>query len=129
MMGLLCNDSQLARNREPRVTPTLVTVVLAALLVGACGGGSSKAKGGAGDRYAKAGDLQSACCEQLDGAPRDQCLAGVVKVDDAAVAQTTDNEATYGCVTQHFVCDPATGHPTQASAQAQFECIEDLGPR
>ena len=27
---------------------------------------------------------------------------------------------------QHCVCDPAKGHATQASAQAQMDCLQDL---
>lgn len=106
-----------------------VRLVAATALAGAaaCGGGG-KGKGD-GDRYAKANDLQAACCQNLEGGARDQCLASVVKIDDRDAAKTRENQATYTCVTEHFVCDPATGHPTQPSAQAQLECIQDLEAR
>ena len=125
-MGLYCNDKHLAANREPRVTKTLVTVALAALFLGACGGGGGSKASSTGDRYAKAADIQSECCQHLQGGARDQCLAGVVKVDDTGTAANSVNQATYACVIEHFVCDPASGHPTQPSAQAQLECIQDL---
>lgn len=117
--------------REPAVTRSTTTTVFVQLrrgaaiaaiaLVTACGGGGKKT-----DTYARANDVQGQCCEHLKGGARDQCLAGIVRVDDQAVAQSTVNQATYACVAKHFVCDPATGHPTQQSAQQQLECIQDL---
>jgi hypothetical protein len=90
----------------------------------ACGGGGErKARG---DTYAKAASAQQQCCESLAGAPRDQCLASLVTVTDPAVAGTSTNQDTYACVTEHFVCDPSTGHATQQSAQSQLDCIQDL---
>jgi hypothetical protein len=116
--------------REPAVTKSTTTVVFVQLrrclavaaiaLVTACGGGKKT------DTYARANDVQGQCCEHLKGAPRDQCVKGIVRIDDNAVAQSTVNQATYACVAKHFVCDPATGHPTQQSAQQQLECIQDL---
>lgn len=91
---------------------------LAALV--ACGGSSSR------DTYTRASDVQRQCCEHLDGDGRTQCLQQVVKIDDPGVAKTSINQQTYACVVDHFTCDPATGKPTQASAQAQLECIQDL---
>ena len=112
--------------RERRVTnlsTTLARLVLVAA-VAACGGGGG---GGAKkDTYAKATEVQQACCEHLNGGPRDQCLRGIVRVDDHEVAGTAVNQATYDCVVSHFSCDATTGRPTQASAQAQLECIQDL---
>lgn len=91
------------------------------LALGACGGGGSK-----GDSYAKATDAQEACCEHLTGADRDQCLASLVKVEDPEVAKMRENQASYACVQQHFVCDPQTGHATGESVQAQYDCIAEL---
>jgi hypothetical protein len=97
-------------------------IVLGAALA-ACGGGDGKRA----DMYARASHAQEACCEHLTGAPRDQCLRSLVTVDDPMVASTPTNQDTYACVSEHFVCDPATGHATQASAQSQLDCIQDLG--
>src|SRR5690242_13932523 len=77
-------------------------VVLAASLA-ACGGGHR------GDTYARAQSSQQACCENLAGDARTQCLAQIVKVDDPNVAKDSYNQATYACVEDHFVCDPMTG--------------------
>ncbi len=117
--------------RERSVTHTRATAVhgfrrwwivmtLAMLVAVGCGGGQKT------DTYARGADVQGQCCEHLSGDARSQCLQGVVRIDDAAVAKTSTNQATYACVVNHFVCDPATGHPTQPSAQAQLECIQDL---
>ena len=86
----------------------------------ACGGAKRT------DTYARGTDVQSSCCENLAGPARDSCLSQVVKIDDAAVASTSVNQATYACVVEHFACDASTGKPTQPSAQAQLECIQDL---
>ena len=138
--GLLCDDSHLhatAPNfRERNDTATGNTVALGTrlrrlthgkllaatmlLLIGACGGGRRS------DTHAKATDLQGECCENLQGAARDQCLRDIVRVDDPAAATTSTNQSTYACVVEHFVCNPATGRPTQASAQAQYDCMDDL---
>jgi hypothetical protein len=93
-------------------------IALAAALA-ACGGHSH------GDAYAKATSAQQACCEQ--GPDRDACLQQIVRVDDPAVAKTSTNQATYACIEDHFVCDPSTGRASQESAQAQYDCIADLG--
>jgi hypothetical protein len=96
-------------------------IALAASLAGACGGHSS------GDTYAKAESSQEKCCENLAGDARTQCLAQIPKVDDPAVAKDDYNQATYACVEDHFVCDPSTGRASKESAQAQYDCIADLG--
>jgi len=121
--------------RERSVTHTYTTAVhgsrtnlrrwwfaAAIALIAACGGGGGKKT----DTYARANDVQGACCEHLQGGGRDQCLKGVVRIDDTAIARHEINQATYSCVVDHFTCDPSTGHPTQQSAQAQLECIQDL---
>ena len=102
--------------RDTCLRHTLGTLVL----VAACGGGKHA------DTYARATDVQGDCCQHLAGAARDSCLSQVVRVDDPGVAKTSVNQATYACVVDHFQCDAATGHPTQTSAQAQLECIQDL---
>lgn len=99
-----------------------IAASLAALLA-ACGGSTGGKKP---DTYARAGDVQGECCQHLQGGARDQCLAGIVRIDDAEVARNETNQATYACVVQHFQCNPETGHPTPQSAQAQLECIQDL---
>jgi hypothetical protein len=123
-------NAKTAAIREPAVTngsTTLVfvqlrrCVVLAVIaLATACGGGKRN------DTYARANDVQGQCCQSLGGGARDKCLSDIVRIEDAAIAKSTANQATYACVTKHFVCDPSTGHPTQPSAQAQLECIQDL---
>lgn len=99
-------------------------LALALAAVAACGGGNGGGK--KSDTYARATDAQGDCCQHLKGGDRDQCLAGIIRVDDAEIARTETNQATYACVVQHFQCNPETGHPTQQSAQAQLECIQDL---
>jgi hypothetical protein len=88
----------------------------------ACGGGGGKRT----DTYVRATDVQGQCCQNVAGEGRDGCLKSVVRIDDTAVASTSVNQQTYACVVDHFVCDPSTGKPTQPSAQAQLECIQDL---
>lgn len=107
----------------PRDTVTAAlrrSLAIAALIVvGACGGAKQS------DTHARATDLQGACCEHLQGGGRDTCLAQIPRVDDPQIAHHTTSQRTFGCVAEHFVCNPATGRPTQASAQAQLECIQD----
>ncbi len=104
---------------EHGTTLSLFTVVLTMLLV-ACSGGGKRT-----DTYAKANDVQGQCCESLAGAERDRCLSEIVRIEDPEAAKTSTNQATYACVVEHFVCNPQTGRPTQTSAQAQYDCIED----
>lgn len=94
-----------------------------AVSLAACGGGGGGSKG---DTYTRATDVQGACCENLAGEGRTQCLQQVVRIDDAGVAKSSINQQTYACVVEHFTCDPASGKPTQQSAQAQLECIQEL---
>jgi len=117
-----------APHREFLGTPRHTTVgflVIAgiALLTGACGGGSKTKRA---DTYVAATSAQEQCCEHLAGGARDNCLAGIVRVPDDAVARSQENQQTYACVQEHFVCDPGTGMPTQESAQSQLDCIQDL---
>ena len=112
--------------REQQDTPRRTTVarvlrLWVALTLAACGGG-----GGRGDTYAKGTQVQEQCCENLKDGARDECLRKIVRVTDPEVAKTQTNQQQFACVTEHFVCDPATGHATQASAQAQLDCIQDL---
>lgn len=118
-----------APHREFSGTPRhatlgLVFVAAIALLTGACGGGSKTKRA---DTYVAATSAQEQCCENLGaGGPRESCLANIVRVPDEGVARSQQNQATYACVQDHFVCDPATGMPTQESAQSQLDCIQDL---
>jgi hypothetical protein len=115
-------------HRELAVTRLRHTVVirlrllLCAAGLAACGGGGSSR-----DTYTRATDVQAACCEHLAGDARTQCLQQVVRVEDPGVAKSSINQQTYACVVDHFTCEPSTGKPTQESAQAQLECIQDLG--
>lgn len=115
------------RIRERPVTDRRHTVVTRLLLLAslaACGGGGG---GGASkNTYTRATDLQGRCCENLNGDPRTQCLQQVIRVDDTGAASSAANQQTFACVVEHFTCDPATGRPTQASAQEQLECIQQL---
>jgi hypothetical protein len=112
-------------DREQTATPVVATVARAGLvaaltLVAACGGGKRA------DRYAAATNLQEACCEHLAADARASCLQAIVRAPDPDVAKAPANQATFACVQEHFVCDPATGHATAESAQAQLDCIQDL---
>ncbi|HEY0251836.1 MAG TPA: hypothetical protein VGC41_09935 [Kofleriaceae bacterium] len=105
--------------RERSVTPVLATLCLA-VVVSACGGGKQSSSS---DTYAKATSSQETCCEHAPN--RDGCLKEIVRVE-AFAQKAPANQATYACVVDHFTCDPATGHATQPSAQAQIDCIQDL---
>ena len=98
---------------------TLVTVCCALALL-ACGSRNH------GDTYARGTTVQQQCCDGLAGDARDRCLTDIVRIDDKAVATSSANQQTYACVAAHFTCDPATGHATQASAQQQLECLQEL---
>jgi hypothetical protein len=111
-----------ARPSNTVVRTTRWWVLLAgALVIAACGGPARTV-----DQHAQAESLQQRCCESLTGPGRDQCLAGLPRVDDPWVARTDRNQDTYACVARYFVCDPATGTATTGSAQAQLECVEEL---
>jgi hypothetical protein len=96
------------------------TVALTLVIAAACGGSRRP------DAHARASDVVARCCEHLTGGARDRCLAEMPRVDDPGAAKTSTNQQTYACVVDHFVCNPETGHATQPSAQAQYDCIEDL---
>ena len=112
-------STNLPKNRERRATAPVATVALSLLLL-ACGGGKKN------DTYARGTHVQEECCENLNGPARDECLQKIVRVTDPEVAKTNVNQQQYACIAEHFVCDPAKGHATQASAQAQMDCIQDL---
>ena len=88
-------------------------------LGGACAGNKPA------DMHVRAENLQGACCEHLQGGERDRCLAEIPRAGDPEAARHQLTQRTYECVAEHFVCDPATGRPTQPSAQAQLDCIQD----
>jgi hypothetical protein len=113
-------DGQLASIREPRVTLVRATLWSLLFTLVACGGGHKK------DTYGRGVHVQEECCEHLKGGDRDACLQKIVRVDDPEVAKTRENQQTYACVVEHFTCDPATGHATSASVQAQMDCEQDL---
>jgi hypothetical protein len=92
-----------------------------ALTLAACGGGKHT------DSYAQATSKQQACCDNLTGADRDQCMSSLVTVDDPSIASSDTNQASYRCIEDHFVCDPQTGHASPESAQEQYDCIAELG--
>ena len=129
---MTASRSQVTANRARRISGftrsgntvmawlRIATSFFALTAAAACGGGKRT------DTYARGTDVQGSCCENLTGATRDSCLSEVVRINDAEVASTSVNQATYACVVEHFVCDPGTGKPTQPSAQAQLECIQDL---
>jgi hypothetical protein len=124
-VGIAATSTRERQVTNPRHTVTVRSrwwIAAAIALVAACGGGGGKRS----DTYARATDVQGQCCENLNGSARDTCLSQVVRVDDQTVAKTSTNQATYACVVDHFVCDPASGRPTQQSAQQQLECIQDL---
>ena len=108
--------------RERLATPLLATVALGFLAIGCGGGGGGQNK----DTYARGTHVQEECCENLQGPARDDCLKKIVRVSDPEVAKTSTNQEQYACVVEHFVCDPQSGHATQASAQAQMDCLQDL---
>jgi hypothetical protein len=113
-------DSRFTTSRN--TVKTWLRIAAATFALAACGGNGSTRT----DTYARGTDVQGKCCENLAGPSRDSCLQQVVRIDDAAVAGTSVNQQTFACVVDHFVCDPGTGKPTQQSAQAQLECIQDL---
>jgi hypothetical protein len=106
--------------RRPTTVARAPRLAALAFLVAACGGRPH------GDTYQHATQAEQSCCEHLAGGARDQCLAAVVHVDDPAVATSSTNQQTFGCVEDHFVCDASTGRATRQSAQAQLDCIADL---
>ena len=129
--GLLPTQQLVSESRrEQNITPVLTTVTAAlrslvigtlVVLAAACGGNHQ-----GGDTYAKATAAQQTCCEHLSGPGRDECLQKIVRVPDPQVAKVSANQASYACIEDKFVCDPQSGHATQASSQAALDCIQDL---
>jgi hypothetical protein len=111
-----------ATTSRATVVATLRWITLASVIsvLVACGGSGKQT-----DKYARATDVQGQCCEHLTGLGRDDCLRDIVRIADPEAAKTSTSQRTYACVVEHFVCNPATGRPTQQSAQAQYDCIED----
>jgi hypothetical protein len=108
----------------------LWTLVNTTLFLVACGGSQKST-----DHYRASVDQQRACCGELhDPTERAACIDQIVTVDDmadegdvVAVEDSSQNQATYRCMHEHFTCDPQTGRATAASQQAQLDCINDIG--
>ncbi|NMC72559.1 MAG: hypothetical protein GYA57_21220 [Myxococcales bacterium] len=84
--------------------------------------------GAATNYYTSAVTRQEECCDRLaDAAARESCRAQIRRVDSEAAANTDVNQQTFRCVDRYFECDPATGRATRDSAQAQLDCLNDLG--
>ncbi len=106
--------------RERRCTHALFAVMLVPLL--ACGGSKPRAHS-----YDKAIGKQEACCSGLqDVHARQHCEEGIVKIDEDSSKSSEVNEATFRCVENNFVCDPATGKATAEANQATYDCLSDL---
>ena len=77
--------------------------------------------------YRRAVSKEETCCDKLaDPAARDACKAKIRRVDTPAAETASTNQETFQCVDRNFTCDPSTGGPTKESAQAQFDCINQL---
>lgn len=77
--------------------------------------------------YRKSLSAQERCCQRLgDASASDACVAEIPRVDTRDAETTTTNQETFHCVDAHFVCDPTSGRATQASAQAQLDCLNEL---
>jgi hypothetical protein len=98
-----------------------VTVLLGVLAGAACGAASQ-------NYYQTSIAKQEDCCDGLgDPAAVSACRQGIPRVDNPAAETSSVNQDTFQCVDRYFTCDAATGHATQPSAQAQLDCITDLG--
>ena len=115
------SDTTRCGNTVVRASRRLAALALLALTLGggACAGNKPA------DMHVRAENLQAACCEHLQGPERDRCLAELPRPGDPEIAQHQVSQRAYECVTEHFVCDPATGRPTQQSAQEQLDCVQD----
>jgi hypothetical protein len=99
----------------------VLSLTFAGLLF-ACGGAQHNS-------YRVATSKQESCCRSLaDGAAEATCLQEIPHVDasDRGAETAQVNRETFACVENNFVCDPASGRATQASAQAQLDCITEL---
>ena len=102
---------------------TVVYTTLCALVL-ACGGAQS----GGGNHYQTSVSKQRACCGELsDPSERSACIDQIVTVEDESVQSSSENQATFRCMNQHFVCDSSTGQATAESRQAQLDCLNDIG--
>lgn len=108
------------RGHELERLPALALAVMMTLSAAGCGATARS--------YSEAVDEQARCCGELDdAAAREECRAAIRRVDSEAAASSEVNRQTFQCVERYFVCDPATGRATRESAQAQLDCIDDLG--
>jgi len=102
---------------------TAVYTTVCGLLL-ACGG----AQKGGGDHYRATITKQRACCGELsDPSERAACIDQIVTIEDEAVHRSDENQATFRCMSEKFVCDSSTGQANAASRQAQLDCINDIG--
>jgi hypothetical protein len=111
--------------RRGHVTELLAALALSAAMTLTAGGCGATARS-----YSSAVSAQEECCGELaDAAARDECRASIRRVDGEAAASSEVNRQTFECVERYFECDPTTGRATRESAQAQLDCIDDLGDR
>lgn len=111
-------------DRNPANTVRATALVAVAVL----GLGALACGGAAANYYTSAIEKQESCCDRLaDAAEREACRAQIRRVDNEAAANTDVNQETFRCVDRYFDCDPATGRATRDSAQAQLDCLNDLG--
>ena len=91
--------------------------------------GTIGCRGAAQKAYSSATATQEQCCDRLaDPSAATACRDTIPRVDNPAAETSDVNQETFGCVERYFECDASTGRATQPSAQAQLDCITDLGP-
>ena len=113
--------AKISRN-SARMAGLLLVAALAASALG-CGAAATT------NYYATAITKQEQCCDGLaDAAAKEECRAQIRRVESEQAANLDVNQETYECVDRNFQCDSATGRATRESAQAQLDCINDLGP-
>jgi hypothetical protein len=102
--------------------------VRCALLLAAVAESASGCGGATVNYYTSAVTRQEQCCDGIaDAAAREACRAQIRRVDGESVANTDVNQETFACIDRYFRCDAATGRATRDSAQAQLDCLNDLG--
>ena len=103
--------------------------VIGGVVIWACALAAIGCGGAAQNAYRAAMAKQEQCCDRLaDSSAATACRDAIPRVDSPAAETSDVNQETFGCVERHFECDASTGRATQPSAQAQLDCITDLGP-